>query len=70
MDGPSYGDYGAQLTFLRFLKMADAQARPPFNQSSPIPKGADWPVFLAKDGDELAIHYRPTLEELGKRSGK
>jgi len=25
--------------------------------------------LLAKDGDELEIYYRHTLEELGKRSG-
>jgi type I restriction enzyme M protein len=75
---------------LLFLKMADEQARPPFNKPSPIPEGADWPALLAKDGDELEssgarwtaagspqgqrggadqIHYRHTLEELGKRSG-
>jgi type I restriction enzyme M protein len=68
-DGLSYGDYVEQLTFLLFLKMADEQARPPFNKPSPIPKGKDWPALLAKDGDELEIHYRHTLEELGKRSG-
>jgi type I restriction enzyme M protein len=68
-DGLSYGDYVEQLTFLLFLKMADEQARPPFNKPSPIPKGNDWPALLAKDGDELEIHYRHTLEELGKRSG-
>ena len=68
-DGLSYGDYVEQLTFLIFLKMADEQARPPFNKPSPIPKGKDWPALLAKDGDELEIHYRHTLEELGKRSG-
>ena len=68
-DGLSYGDYVEQLTFLLFLKMADEQARPPFNKPSPIPKGRDWPALLAKDGDELEIHYRHTLEELGKRSG-
>src|SRR5205823_588533 len=34
-----------------------------------IPKGKDWPALLAKDGDELEIHYRHTLEDLGKRSG-
>ena len=68
-DGLSYGDYVEQLTFLLFLKMADEQARPPFNKPSPIPEGADWPALLAKDGDELEIHYRHTLEELGKRSG-
>ena len=68
-DGLSYGDYVEQLTFLLFLKMADEQSRPPFNKPSPIPKGKDWPALLAKDGDELEIHYRPTLEELGKRLG-
>lgn len=68
-DGLSYGDYVEQLTFLLFLKMADEQARPPFNKSSPIPKGKDWPALLARDGDELEIHYRHTLEDLGKRSG-
>jgi type I restriction enzyme M protein len=34
-----------------------------------LTKGKDWPALLAKDGDELEIHYRHTLEELGKRSG-
>ena len=68
-DGLSYGDYVEQLTFLLFLKMADEQSRPPFNKPSPIPKHKDWPALLAKDGDELEIHYRHTLEELGKRSG-
>jgi type I restriction enzyme M protein len=68
-DGLSYGDYVEQLTFLLFLKMADEQSRPPFNKPSPIPQGKDWPALLAKDGDELEIHYRHTLEELGKRSG-
>ena len=39
-DGLSYGDYVEQLTFLLFLKMADEQARPPFNKPSPewVPK--------------------------------
>ena len=52
-DGLSYGDYVEQLTFLLFLKMADEQARPPFNpptrqgfggaeRPSLIPKGKDW----------------------------
>ena len=68
-DGLSYGDYVEQLTFLLFLKMADEQARPRFNKPSPIPKSKDWPALLSKDGDELEIHYRHTLEELGKRSG-
>ena len=32
-DGLSYGDYVEQLTFLLFLKMADEQSKPPFNQA-------------------------------------
>ncbi|MDP3244833.1 MAG: hypothetical protein Q8M83_04215 [bacterium] len=36
--GFSYGDYEEQLTFLPFLEMAEEQARPPVNKSSPIPK--------------------------------
>ncbi len=68
-DGLSYGDYVEQLTFLLFLKMADEQAKPPFNKPSPIPKGFGWDVLLKLDGDDLEIHYRHTLEELGKRSG-
>ncbi len=68
-DGLSYGDYVEQLTFLLFLKMADEQARPPFNKPSPIPKGFGWDALLKLDGDELEIHYRHTLEDLGKRSG-
>src|SRR3979409_1906936 len=68
-DGLSYGDYVEQLTFLLFLKMADEQSKPPFNKSSPIPPKYSWPALLKRDGDELEIHYRHTLEELGKRSG-
>jgi type I restriction enzyme M protein len=68
-DGLSYGDYVEQLTFLLFLKMADEQAKPPFNKPSPIPRGFGWDALLKLDGDELEIHYRHTLEELGKRSG-
>jgi type I restriction enzyme M protein len=37
-DGLSCGDYVEQLTFLLFLRMADEQARPPFNKPSRIPK--------------------------------
>ncbi|MBV6501470.1 MAG: putative type I restriction enzymeP M protein [Prosthecobacter sp.] len=75
-DGLSYGDYVEQLTFLLFLKMADEQAKSPYlsedkrrDAASTIPKGKDWPSLLAKDGDELEVHYRHTLEELGKCSG-
>lgn len=68
-DGLSYGDYVEQLTFLLFLKMADEQSKPPFDKPSPIPKGFGWPALLKLDGDDLEIHYRHTLEELGKRTG-
>jgi len=68
-DGLSYGDYVEQLTFLLFLKMADAQAKPPFNKKSSVPSGMDWPSLLAKDGDELETHYRHVLESLGKKPG-
>ena len=57
-DGLSYGDYVEQLTFLLFLKMADEQAKPPFNKPSPIPRGFGWDALLRLDGDDLEIHYR------------
>lgn len=68
-DGLSYGDYVEQLTFLLFLKMADEQSRPPFDKKSPIPAKYSWPELLKRDGDELEIHYRHNLEELGKEPG-
>jgi len=68
-DGVSYGDYVEQLTYLLFLKMADEQTKPPFNKPSIIPADYDWPSLTSKDGNELEIHYRRSLEELGKESG-
>lgn len=68
-DGLSYGDYVEQLTFLLFLKMADEQSKPPFSKPSLIPKALGWEAVLKLDGDELEVHYRHTLEELGKRPG-
>ncbi len=68
-DGLSYGDYVEQLTFLLFLKMADERRRPPFNRPSPIPAAYGWDKLVKLDGDELEIHYRHTLEELGKQPG-
>ena len=35
-DGLSYGDYMDQLTFLLFLKIADEQAKAPFNKTSVV----------------------------------
>jgi type I restriction enzyme M protein len=68
-DGVSYGDYVEQLTYLLFLKMADEQAKPPFNRASTIPKGLDWQSLLQKDGNALEMHYRHILESLGKEKG-
>jgi type I restriction enzyme M protein len=68
-DGVSYGDYVEQLTYLIFLKMADEQTRKPFNRPSIIPNDYNWQQLLTKDGDELEIQYRHTLESLGKSKG-
>ena len=68
-DGLSYGDYLEQLTYLLFLKMADEQTKPPFSRPSIVPEGLDWPSLLARDGDELEVHYRHVLTELGRGSG-
>lgn len=68
-DGLSYGDYVEQLTYLLFLKMADEQTQPPFERSSIVPKPWDWATLRSKDGDELEVHYRHTLEQLGKKRG-
>ncbi len=68
-DGLSYGDYLEQLTYLLFLKMADEQTKPPFNAKPFIPEGLDWPSLLARDGDELEVHYRHLLTEFGRRPG-
>ena len=68
-DGLSYGDYVEQLTYLLFLKMADEQTKPPFSRPAIVPEGLDWPSLLARDGDELEVHYRHVLTELGRRPG-
>ena len=72
--GLSYGDYLEQLTYLIFLKMMSERSRPPYTllpgyQPPPIPDGFDWPGLLARDGVELEIHYRHTLEALGRQPG-
>ena len=68
-DGLSYGDYLEQLTYLLFLKMADEQTKPPFSRPSIVPEELDWQSLLARDGDELEVHYRHVLTELGRRTG-
>lgn len=68
-DGVSYGDYVEQLTYLLFLKMADEQTKPPLNKTSIIPNDLDWASLSPKDGDELEVQYRHTLDSLGKGKG-
>ncbi|HLO49007.1 MAG TPA: class I SAM-dependent DNA methyltransferase, partial [Kamptonema sp.] len=70
-DGVSYSDYVEQLTYLLFLKMVDEQAQlpPPLGKASTIPKAYDWQILRLKDGDDLEIQYRHTLENLGKEKG-
>jgi len=68
-DGLSYGDYVEQLTYLLFLKMADEQAKPPFNRPSVVPAGVDWESLVRLDGDALEVQYRHVLAELGRRPG-
>src|SRR5436853_3176889 len=68
-DGLSYGDYLEQLTYLLFLKMADEQTKPPLNRPSGIPLDFSWPELLTRDGDDLEVQYRNTLEALGRERG-
>jgi len=68
-DGVSYGDYVEQLTYLLFLKMDDEQTKPPFKRESKIPKKYNWNSLLKLDGDDLEVHYRHILENLGKETG-
>src|SRR5690242_546186 len=68
-DGLSYGDYVEQLTYLLFLKMAHEQTQAPWRRASVVPDGFDWPSLMERDGAELEIHYRHTLESLANRQG-
>ena len=72
--GLSYGDYLEQLTYLIFLKMMHERSQPPHTLAEdyrppPIPEGYDWPSLLAKDGDDLEVHYRHTLARLARQPG-
>ena len=68
-DGVSYGDYVEQLTYLLFLKMADELTKPPYKRAPIIPTEFDWNTLASQDGDDLELHYRHTLENLGKSKG-
>ncbi len=66
-DGVAYGDYVEQITYLIFLKMADE--RELAGQDVVVPTEYRWSTLAKLDGDELEVHYRHTLEQLGKQSG-
>ncbi len=68
-DGLSYMAYTEQITFLLFLKMAHEQTLPPFGRPPIVPPELGWPSLLAKDGDELEVHYRHILDALSKKPG-
>jgi len=68
-EGLSYGKYIEQLTYLLFLKMADERRKLQPEKAPKIPEGYDWPSLLPLEGDALDIHYRKTLETLGRESG-
>lgn len=68
-DGLSYQAYIEQTSFLLFLKMADEVTRPPHNRKAIVPEPWDWPNLLKRDGDDLEVHYRKTLEALAKEPG-
>ena len=67
--GLSYLAYTEQITFLLFLKMAHELTLAPHNRKPMVPAPWDWPNLLKREGDELEVHYRHTLEELGKKPG-
>jgi len=68
-DGLSYIAYTEQITFLLFLKMTDELTKPPYNRKPIVPPELGWRSLLERDGDELEVHYRHFLEELGKSRG-
>jgi type I restriction enzyme M protein len=41
--------------------------QPPLDRPSIVPEDYNWPSLLELDGDALDIHYRKTLENLGKQ---
>jgi type I restriction enzyme M protein len=66
--GISYGDYIEQITYLLFLKM-DQEREALLGEPSAIPREWDWTALVAKNGDELELQYRHTLENLAKEDG-
>ncbi|WPJ97531.1 type I restriction-modification system subunit M N-terminal domain-containing protein [Coraliomargarita algicola] len=65
--GVGYGDYVEQITYLLFLKLAEE--RKELGYDNPIPDDYQWPQLTQRSGDDLEVHYRHTLESLGKEAG-
>jgi len=63
----SYGDYLEQPTYLLFLKVDDENRQ--ISRASAIPDEYSWQSLFARDGNDLEIHYRTILTELGTGSG-
>ena len=66
--GISYGDYVEQISYLLFLKMDDERSNL-IGEPSIIPPEYRWNMLASKDGDELELQYRHSLEELAKQPG-
>ncbi len=66
--GISYGDYIEQITYLLFLKM-DQEREELLGETSAIPPAWNWTKLASKDGDELELQYRHTLEALAREPG-
>ena len=66
-DGVSTIEYVEQLTYLLFLKMVDERQKAGLGEVVPV--GLDWQSLLDRDGDELEVHYRHVLEQLGRQPG-
>ena len=49
--------------------MADERTRSPYNQPPIIPPELSWQSLLERDGQDLELHYRHVLEELGRKTG-
>jgi type I restriction enzyme M protein len=67
--GLSYQDYIEQLTYLLFLKMADERKKLQPERAPHIPESYEWSDLVELEGDALEVHYRKTLETLGRETG-
>ena len=68
-DGVTYGDFLEQLTYLIFLMMADAYAKPPYRKDMGIPEGYRWSDMNTLKGAELEEKYKSILDTLGQKTG-